>query len=146
MADYETLLNLADHEAAVVGFLTDRGGCLVRDQPDSATYWLAARPASAPQETYYVRVAWTAYPHQPPSIKFADAIGGSVTVTRAWPVIPGYRPASQDICKPMSAEGYALHPEWRSGPDAWPTKGNPFLWLAQTLQYDLDNHYTGRAP
>ncbi len=146
MADYETLLNLADDEAAVAGFLADRGGCLVRDQADSATYWLAARPASAPQETYYARVTWAAYPHQPPSIKFADAIGGSVTVTRAWPVIPGYRSASQDICKPMSAEGYALHPEWRSGPDAWPTTGNPFLWLAQTLQHDLDNDYTGRAP
>ncbi len=24
-------------------------------------------------------------------------------------------------------------------------QGNPFLWLAEMLQYDLDNSYTGRA-
>ena len=145
MADQETLLNLAADEAAVAGFLAGSGGCLARDETDPATYWLTARPASAPHETYHIKVTWTAYPHQPPSVKFADGIGGPVTVTRAWPVIPGYRAPSQDICKPMTAEGFVLHPEWQSGPDAWPTEGNPFLWLAEMLQYDLDNSYTGRA-
>lgn len=145
MADHETLLNLADDEAAVAAFLVGSGGRLDRDAADPATFWLTTTPVSAPRETYYIRVTWSAYPHQPPSVKFADALGGSVTVTRAWPVIPGYRSASQDICKPLSAEGYALHSEWRSGPDAWPTTGNPFLWLVQALQHDLDNHYTGRA-
>jgi hypothetical protein len=145
MADQETLLNLAADEAAVAGFLVGSGGRLARDEADPATYWLTVRPASAPHETYYIKVTWTAYPHQAASVKFADAIGGSVTVPRAWPVIPGYRAASQDICKPMTAEGFALHTEWQSGPDAWPTEGNPFLWLAEMLQYDLDNSYTGRA-
>jgi hypothetical protein len=45
----------------------------------------------------------------------------------------------------MTAEGFALHTEWQSGPDAWPAEGNPFLWLAEMLQYDLDNSYMGRA-
>jgi hypothetical protein len=145
MADQESLLNLAADEVAVSAFLAGNGGHLTRDGADTAVYWLRMRPASAPSEVYYVRVAWSAYPHEAPSVKFADSIGGSLTVASAWPVIPGYRPASSDICKPMTAEGYALHAEWRTGPDAWPTTGNPFLWVAEMLQYDLDNHYGGRS-
>jgi len=145
MADQESLLNLAADEVAVAAFLADNGGRLTRDGGDAAAYRLRMRPAGAPSEIYYVRVAWSAYPHEAPSVKFADSIGGSLTVASAWPVIPGYRPASFDICKPMTAEGYALHAEWRTGPDAWPTTGNPFLWVAEILQYDLDNHYGGRS-
>lgn len=145
MADQESLLNLAADEVAVVAFLTDNGGRLTRDGGDAAAYWLRMRPVRAPTEIYYVRVAWSAYPHAAPSVKFADSVGGLLTVTSAWPVIPGYRPASFDICKPMTAEGYALHAEWRTGPDAWPTSGNPFLWVAEIVQYDLDNHYGGRS-
>lgn len=145
MADQELLLNLAADEVTVAAFLAGNGGHLARDGKDAAVYWLRMRPAGTPAEVYYVRVAWFAYPHQAPSVKFADSIGGSLTVTSAWPVIPGYRPASFDICKPMTAEGYALHAEWQTGPDAWPTTGNPFLWVAEMLQYDLDNHYGGRS-
>jgi hypothetical protein len=145
MADQESLLNLAADEVAVVAFLAGNGGHLTRDGKDAAVYWLRMRPAGTPSEVYYVRVAWSAYPHEAPSVKFADSIGGSLTVTSAWPVIPGYRPASFDICKPMTVEGYALHAEWRTGPDAWPTAGNPFLWVAEMLQYDLDNQYGGRS-
>ena len=145
MADQESLLNLAADEVAVAAFLAGNGGHLTRDGKDAAVYWLRMRPAGAPPEVYYVRVAWSAYPHEAPSVKFADSVGGSLTVASAWPVIPGYRPASFDICKPMTAEGYALHAEWWTGPDAWPTTGNPFLWVAEMLQYDLDNHYGGRS-
>jgi hypothetical protein len=145
MADQETLLNLAADEVAVAAFLAGNGGHLTPDPADAAVYWLRTRPASVPSEIYYVRVAWSAYPHEAPSVKFADSVGGSVAVTSAWPVIPGYRPASFDICKPFTAEGYALHAEWRTGPDAWPTTGNPFLWVIEILQYDLDNHYSGRS-
>jgi hypothetical protein len=145
MADQESLLNLATDEVAVEAFLAGNGGHLTRDDTDTGMYWLRMRPASMPTETYYVRLAWSAYPHEAPSVKFANAVGGSLTVTSAWPVIPGYRPTSFDICKPMTAEGYGLHAEWRSGPDAWPTTGNPFLWVAEILQYDLDNHYGGRS-
>jgi len=145
MADQETLLNLADDEVAVVAFLSGHDGHLAQDTGDPAVYWLTVRPCSVPPEIYYVRLAWTAYPHSPPSIKFADSPGGTLTVTRAWPLIPGYRATSFDICKPLSAEGYGLHPEWQRGPDAWPTTGNPFLWVVEMIQFDLDNSYTGRA-
>lgn len=145
MVDQETRLNLEADEPAVAAFLAENDGRLVRDADDPAIYWLTMRPQGAPAERYYLRLVWTAYPHAAPSIKFADSIGGSVSVTAAWPVIPGYRAGSFDICKPMSAEGYALHAEWRSGPDAWPTIGNPFLWVVGQLQYDIDNQYGGRS-
>ena len=145
MADEESLLSLAADEVAVAAFLAEHGGHLARHEADAATYWLTMQPASAPQESYYVRLVWTAYPYQAPSVKFADGIGGSVTVTRAWPVIPGYRPASFDICKPMTAEGYGLHREWQQGSDAWPVTGNPFMWVVEILQFDLDHDYAGRA-
>jgi hypothetical protein len=146
MADQESLLNLAADEVAVAAFVARNGGHLTRDGTDPAVYWTRMRPAVAPSETYYARVAWSAYPYEAPSVKFSDAIAGSLAVTSAWPMIPGYRPSSFDICKPMTAEGYVLHAEWRTGPDAWPTTGNPFLWVVETLQYDLDNNYGGRSP
>jgi hypothetical protein len=145
MADAETLLNLKEDEVAVAAFLADNGGHLDRDDANHAVYWLTLRPRSAPDQRYYARVAWDAYPHSPPSIKFATGIGGSLSVTSAWPLIPGYRASSFDICRPLSREGYELHPEWKQGPTAWPTEGNPFLWVAQTLQFHLDNEYQGRA-
>lgn len=145
MADQETLLNLAADEAAVVAFLAGHGGHLARDETDPATYWLTMGPASAPHESYFARLVWASYPYQAPSVKFADRVRGSVTVPGAWPVIPGYRAASFDICKPMTAEGYSLHREWQQGPDAWPVTGNPFLWVAEMLQFDLDHDYHGRA-
>ncbi len=145
MADLETLLNLAEDEVAVMAFVAGNGGHLERDKADAAMYWLTARPVRVPAEVYYVRLAWYAYPHRPPSVKFADASGGSLTVTRGWPLIPGYRAASFDICKPMTAEGFALHPDWQTGPDAWPVTGNPFLWVVEMIQFDLNNSYGGRA-
>jgi hypothetical protein len=144
MADAETLLNLAEHEAAVAEFLATNDGRLVRDADDASIYWLEMRPRSAPSERFHPRLAWRSYPHAAPSVLFADGIGGTLGITSAWPQIPGYRPPN-DICKPFTAEGFALHPEWASGPDAWPADGNPFLWVVETLQYDLDNAYSGRA-
>lgn len=145
MADAETLLNLRQDEPAVAAFLAENGGRLDRDEVDASVYRLSMRPLSAPEERYYPRLQWMAYPYEAASIKFADRVGGSLGVVTAWPIIPGYRPQSFDICKPMCAEGYALHPEWRTGPDAWPTDGNPFLWVVELIQYDLDNQYGGRA-
>ena len=115
-----------------------------RRQEDPSIYWLEMRPLSLPQERYYPRVAWRVYPHAAPSVLFADGLRGPLGVPRAWPRIPGYR-APNDICKPFTAEGFAIHPDWSTGPDAWPTDGNPFLWVVETLQYDLDNDYSGRT-
>jgi hypothetical protein len=144
MVDAETRINLDDDEAAVSAFLVEHDGRLVRDADNPEIYWLELRPASDSAERFYPRLVWTRYPDDPPSILFADGVAGPLGVTRAWPLARGYR-APNDICKPLSAEGYALHQEWRAGPDAWPTDGNPFLWVVQQLQYDLDNEYQGRA-
>ena len=149
--DAESALNLDDDEAEVVVFLAANRGVLERDDrlPDgvgeAGVYWLMMRPRTAPDERYIVRVAWDSYPYQPPSIKFADRVRGSLTVTGAWPLMTGYRPTSFDICRPMCKEGYAVHPEWRQGSTAWPTEGNPFLWVVQMLQFHLDNDYQGRS-
>lgn len=143
--DDESRLNLVEDEAAVHAFVAEHCGCLDRDPQESGTYWLTLRPRTEPNERYVVRVAWTTYPHEPPTVRFAPVIGGSLTSTAAWPTIPGYRPASFDICKPFTAEGFNLHPDWRSGPEAWRTTGNPFLHVATVIQYDLDNNYTGRS-
>lgn len=144
MADAETLINLDEHEAAVVAFLAEHDGRLFRDEDDPATYWLDMRPRSAPYERYYPKLVWRSYPHAAPSVTFADGIGGATGNTKSWPQITGYRPPV-DICKPFTAEGFALHAEWNTGPDAWPTDGNPFLWVVETLQYDLDHGYSARA-
>ncbi len=142
--DAETLLNLAEQEGEVVEFLALHDGHLARDEADPSIYWLDIRPRTAPDERYYVRVSWRAYPHGAPSVLFAEGVGGALGVARAWPQIPGYR-APNDICKPFTAEGFGLHAEWGTGPDAWPTEGNPFLWVVETLQFDLNNAYSGRV-
>ena len=149
--DAESQLNLDQDEVDVAEFLAANGGRLDRDDrlwresSDAAVYWLTMRPRSHPTETYCVRVEWEAYPYSPPSIRFASGARGSLTATSAWPIITGYRSGTFDICRPMSKEGYATHPEWSQGSTAWPTDGNPFLWVAETTQFHLDNDYEGRA-
>ncbi len=149
--DAESALNLDEDEGEVVAFLAEHDGVLERDDRvpggtgDPAVYWLTIRPRTHRGERYVVRVEWESYPYQPPSIKFTDQVRGSLTATRAWPVMTGYRANSFDICRPMCKEGYGIHPEWRQGSTAWPTDGNPFLWVVQMLQFHLDNDYQGRA-
>ena len=41
--------------------------------------------------------------------------------------------------------GHSTPTNWRQGSTAWPTEGNPFLWVIQMLQFHLDNDYQGRA-
>jgi hypothetical protein len=143
--DQQSSLLVAEDAAAVEEFLAEHGGSLEPDPTGAAgTYWVSLHPRSAPGETYFVRVAWSRYPDEPPSVKFAEGVAGSLTVVGAWPVVPGYRPGNFDICAPFTEEGYATHPEWRTQAP-WPTTGNPFLWVVDTLQGDLDRNYGGRA-
>jgi hypothetical protein len=143
--DLESQLNLRRDSLAVVEFVTGRDGVVACDAVDRGLYWLVLRPANDVEENYCVRVAWERYPSAPPSVKFADAIGGRLDLTSAWPIIPGYRPGSFDICQPFTAEGFTVHAEWQQGPDRWPSTGNPFLWVTDILQRDLDNRYQGRS-
>jgi hypothetical protein len=143
--DLESQLNLRSDAEAVVSLVMEHQGAIACDIADRATYWLSLRPSKAPEETFIARVAWDRYPHDPPSVKFATAIGGELVVSFAWPIIGGYRPGSFDICQPFTKEAYEIHPEWKNGPERWRPTGNPFFWVAEILQRDLDTRYEGRS-
>jgi hypothetical protein len=144
--DRESELSLVADAPAAVAFLRDRGGGLhepLEDEP--GVWWAQLRPAGDPEETYYARLGWSVYPGVPPSIKFAASLRGAITDPRAWPLAPGYRPTCLDVCKPISAEGFALHPDWAHTTHAWRGEGNPLLAVLRELQRDLnDPRYQGR--
>jgi hypothetical protein len=146
--DIESVLGLAEDAPAVEDFLAEHGGKLHTGpggrEEDDGIRWVEMSQRSPPEERYVARLAWTSYPYSPPSVLFADGVGGAVSQASAWPRIQGYR-APADICMPFTAEGYNLHPEWRTGPTAWKSTGNPFLRVVTQLQDDLDNRYEGRA-
>jgi hypothetical protein len=144
--DFESRLALEADEPAVATFLEQHDGRLHRlhEEPDEGVRWLELTPVKAPDERYFARLSWTVYPHQPPSVVFTFGATHSQG-PGAWPQIPGYRPSENDICKHFTAEGYRIHPDWAQGPSAWVSTGNRFLYVAETLQDDLDLHYQGRA-
>lgn len=139
----ESTLNLKADAEAVAAFLLEHGGRLEADA-EGGIYWLTLIPASDPKESYITRLAWSEYPGAPPSVKFATSVGGRLDDPKAWPVAPGFRAQSLDICMPFTAEGFALHPEWTSTSEAWRGTGNPFLFVTETLQRFLDTNYSGR--
>jgi hypothetical protein len=144
--DRESELGLVADAPAAAAFLTGRGGVLHNPtDSDPGTWWAELYPGSDPQETSYARIAWRVYPSAAPSVKFAKEMGESLTDPTAWPVIPGYRPGALDICKPFTAEGFALHPDWAASSQAWSTEGNPFLAVVRELQRNLNSAgYQGR--
>jgi hypothetical protein len=149
--DLESRLALAEDAPAIESFLGPVAGRLHPQSPgaagvieDDGGRWLELHPAAHPEQTYVVRLTWKAYPHAAPSVTFVLEVGGSPGDMAAWPLIPGYR-APNDICMPFTAEGYAVHPEWTTGPQAWDSTGNPFLRVVTQIQDDLDNRYQGRA-
>jgi hypothetical protein len=125
--DLESKLNLQVDAEAVAVLLAQHGGRL-----------------HAAGQTYIARVRWTSYPAAPPSVKFATEIGGRLDVATAWPAVAGFRPTAFDICMPFTEEGFNVHPEWRTSAEAWKGTGNPFLFVATTLQRLLDTRCTGR--
>jgi hypothetical protein len=144
--DVESTMALAEDEPAVATFLEEHGGRV--DHSDVAVEdgirWVSLHPRAEPQECFVARLAWSIYPHRPPSIAFCDGVGGPTNVMGAWPRIPGYR-APNDICMPFTAEGFALHPDWANGPNGWRPSPNPYLRVVTQLQDDLDCRCTGRC-
>ncbi|TDD87337.1 hypothetical protein E1293_07995 [Actinomadura darangshiensis] len=135
--DLESQLRLKQDVPEVGEFLSSISGSLVhRDTDSKGLYWAAIPSASSTSRPFIARIAWTAYPHAAPSVLFADEVGGATTDPESWPAAPGYR-APNDICKPFTAEGQALHSEWRTGPHAWRSAGNPFLHVVETICGDL---------
>ena len=142
--DLESKLNLEADATAVAALLNQHGGRLLADPEDHRIYWLKLVPASDAGEIYVARLIWSVYPGAPPSVRFATEVGGRVDVTSAWPTVPGFRPTSFDICMPFTEEGFTIHPEWRASADAWKSTGNPFVFVASTLQRLLDTRCSGR--
>ena len=142
--DLESKLNLQADAKAVAALLKQHGGRLHADADESGTYFMEMVPADDASEIYIARVAWTTYPGAAPSVKFATEVGGRLDVPSAWPTVPGFRPTAFDICMPFTAEGFNVHPEWRTSAEAWKENGNPFLFVASTLQRLLDTRYSGR--
>lgn len=161
--DYESQLRLERHAAAVRAALEAAGGRLVHrvadpEQPDSpddpddtdtpvdapGLYWAVIQPIEPGSAPFVARIQWTVYPDRPPSVLFATEVGGPTTDARAWPAATGYRPP-HDICKPFTAEGQGLHGEWVTGPHAWPSEGNPFLYVIENLQDDINRVRGARA-
>lgn len=149
--DLESRLALAEDAAAIEAFLAPVAGRLHQQSPgaagvieDDGARWIELHPAADPEQTYVVRLIWQTYPHAAPSVTFVHQVGDCPGNMAAWPRIPGYR-APNDICMPFTAEGYALHVEWTTGPQAWDRTGNPFLRVVTQIQDDLDNRYQGRA-
>lgn len=115
--------------------------------PNPLEVLVTLSPASAPGERFQARLLWSAYPTEPPSLKFRDPATGALDRPQAWPKVRGFRPGSLDACVNYCAEGFALHPEWRTDPRyRWETRGNVLLKVLRTLQDELDHHFSGRHP
>jgi hypothetical protein len=164
--DYESQLRLERDAAVVRAALEAAGGHLVHrvadsdnaanhdadcgDDPDAPVdppglYWAVIQPTDPDSAALFVaRIHWTVYPDRAPSVLFATEVDGPTTELRAWPAATGYRPPN-DICKPFTAEGQALHPEWATGAQAWPTDGNPFLFVVENLHDDINRVRGARA-
>ena len=103
-------------------------------------------PRTAPTEKFQARLLWSQYPEVPPSVKFRDPSTGRLDLTKAWPMIRGFRPSSFDTCVNWSAEGFQLHPEWRNDPKLrWDPRGNVLLKILRILIDEFDNYYQGRS-
>jgi hypothetical protein len=102
-------------------------------------------PVGVPEERFQSRLLWNKYPDEAPSLKFRDPASGRLDMPQAWPVVRGFRPQSLDACVNWCAEGFVLHPEWKT--DArwrWNSNGNPLLWVLRQLQEELDQYFQGR--
>jgi hypothetical protein len=136
--DLESQLRLEVDQAEVHRFLTERGGRLEKRADDPiGLYWAVIQPAPADVAPFTARILWSLYPDQPPSVLFADGVGGATSIVSSWPAANGYR-APNDVCKPFTAEGQALHAEWSTGHHRWRAEGNPFLFVIETMQGDID--------
>jgi hypothetical protein len=146
--DLESRLRLAGDVPAVEEFLSSTAGRLHnRDQDPDGLFWAELQPSNGERAAFIARIEWTVYPDRPPSLVFVESIGDSkVGAPSVWPKANGYRYDSNDVCKPFTAEGQKLHPtEWGTGPHAWRSTGNPFLYVVENVQDDIDRVAGRRA-
>lgn len=145
MSDDLSEFNLQDDFEEVLG--TDDASRWELAKPEPLDVRATMSPQAAPDESFQVRLVWVRYPEDPPSLKFRDPATGRLDLPHAWPQAPGLRPSSLDACVNWTAEGMALHPEWRTDPRfRWDPRGNVLLKVLRTLQELLDEHFGGRHP
>lgn len=152
--DFESQYRLERDAAVVRAALEAVGGQLIHREVDPVNpatpadpvglYWAVIQPAEPGTRSFIVKIVWTVYPDRPPSVLFASSVDGPTAVAQAWPAAPGYR-APNDICKPFTTEGQALHSEWATGEHEWRDEGNPFLYVIENLQSDIDRVRGARA-
>jgi hypothetical protein len=107
--------------------------------------FVTMHPISQAKERFRARLRWTNY-FDAPSLKFVTLKDGAFD-PHAWPHCFGFRPASQDACLPWTAEGQALHPEWRnSGNQSFPKVEAPVQYALLRVQDSLDTSYQKRGP
>lgn len=144
MSESEARLALESDVAELRSAGSERGWVIVGHNDLVVVVDLVSR---IDREGYRLRLSCDGYPDRAPSIKPIDPVTGSADDIRAWPSCDGFRPVG-DICMPLTAEGFALHPEWMNDPALrWVSTGNPILRVLEELQAQLDNptKYRGRA-
>jgi hypothetical protein len=108
--------------------------------------FLTLHPVNHPKELFRARIRWSNY-FEAPSLKFVNLGNGSIADPQAWPLCFGFRPGSMDACLPWTAEGQALHPEWRnSSNQSFPTVEAPMQYALLRVQSALDISYQKRGP
>lgn len=118
---------------------------LERDNTVPLRLFAVMHPISKPDELYKARISWIDY-FGPFSLKFINMGTGVDTDPMAWPKCFGFRPGSLDACLPWTAEGHALHPEWKnSATNAFPSIELPLQHALLQLQLALDSSYDGRG-
>jgi hypothetical protein len=118
----------------------------VVEGPDGLTVYVTIS-SHIDSEAYCIRFQCPNYPDEPFSVKPVDAETKESSVATAWPSCDGFRPPS-DLCMPLSAEGYRLHPEWSNDPRwRWNPRGNPLLRVVEELQARINDpsKYRGRT-
>lgn len=118
---------------------------LERDNTVSLGLHVVMHPLSHPEELYKVRVHWSDY-FGPFSMRFIQMQTGADNDPTAWPKCFGFRPTSFDACLPWTAEGHALHPEWKNSPtNGFPNVELPMHFALLQIQLSLDTSYEGRG-
>jgi hypothetical protein len=116
-----------------------------RDAAVALGLFVVMHPIIKPTELYKARIRWTDY-FGAFSLKFIKLDTEADNDPSAWPRCFGFRPGSLDACLPWTAEGHALHPEWRnSTSQAFPRVEAPMQYALLTLQSAMDNSYQGRG-
>ena len=118
---------------------------LERDKSVPLGLFASMHPISKPTEIYKARIRWTDY-FNPFYLKFINFETGADDDPTAWPIFFGSRPAALVACISVTAEGHALHPDWKDSVDnAFPKVELPMQYALLQVQFLLDSSYEGRG-